>query len=178
MQGRTVLVKRAGTLARAELGCSVREENRADRESYSADWQSVRLITQPQDRQSLHAVDECRRESLTRQWEARPLVQHCPSGVLRLGTVAGGVREYQLPYRNTLPVPLFAPAELGARLGRGSPHEEEPRPAVLSDGACPTKRALSDIKRDLPPITQPVRMDFAKAPRSLGRSMSQEAQRG
>lgn len=34
----------------AELTCSLREENKAQRESYSAEWHSVRLKTQPQDR--------------------------------------------------------------------------------------------------------------------------------
>lgn len=50
MQGGTVLVKRAGNVTEAKLGCSVQEENRAQRESYRADWQSVNLHTQPQDR--------------------------------------------------------------------------------------------------------------------------------
>lgn len=34
----------------AELTCSLREENKAQRESYSAEWNSVSLKTQPQDR--------------------------------------------------------------------------------------------------------------------------------
>lgn len=46
----TVLEKRNGVLVGAELTCSVREENKAQRESYSADWHCVSLKTQPQDR--------------------------------------------------------------------------------------------------------------------------------
>jgi len=45
-----VLEKSNGVVVGAELTCSVREENKAQRESYSADWLSVRLKTQPQDR--------------------------------------------------------------------------------------------------------------------------------
>uniref|UniRef100_A0A8C9RKC2 Titin-cap (telethonin) n=2 Tax=Scleropages formosus TaxID=113540 RepID=A0A8C9RKC2_SCLFO len=163
----------------AATGVSVREENQARRESYSADWHSLRLNTRPRDRQTVHEVDGSRRESFSRQWEARRLVQSCPSGVIRLGTLEQGVREHQqLPYRNTLPLPLFAPAELGLRLGRGAPHTaEELRPFSVPDGACPHKRAVEDITRALPP-PEPMRMDFAKVPRSLGRSTSQEAQRG
>ncbi|KAL0198154.1 hypothetical protein M9458_006694, partial [Cirrhinus mrigala] len=41
----------------------------------------------------------------------------------------------------------------------------------------PDKRPVDQITRDLPPV-KPMRMEFAKAPRTLGRSMSQEAQRG
>lgn len=46
----TVLEKRNGVVVGAKLTCSVREENKALRESYSADWNSVSLKTQPQDR--------------------------------------------------------------------------------------------------------------------------------
>lgn len=46
----TVLEKRNGVLVGAELGCSVREENKAQRESYSAEWHNVSLKTLPQDR--------------------------------------------------------------------------------------------------------------------------------
>ncbi|XP_036408949.1 telethonin-like [Megalops cyprinoides] len=175
----TVIEKRAGSVVGAELGCSVREENQAQRESYSADWRSVNIKTQPEDGQTVHAVDESRHESFSRQWEARPLVQGCPSGVIRLGTLDRGVREHQqLPYRNTLPLPIFTPAELGLRLGRGAPHTlEDLRAFPAPDGACPAKRDVADIIKDLPPA-KPIMMEFAKAPRSLGRSMSQEAQRG
>ncbi|KAJ8414320.1 hypothetical protein AAFF_G00051900 [Aldrovandia affinis] len=179
MQGGTVLVKRAGSVMEARLGCSVQEENRVQRESYSADWQSVNLNTQPQDRQTVQEANDQRRESYSRQWEARRLGQACPSGVIRVGTLERGVREHQqLPHRNTLPLPLFTPAELGIRMGRGAPHtQEDLRPSSVPDGACPAKRDVAEITRDLPPV-KPIRMEFAKAPRSLGRSMSQEAQRG
>lgn len=46
----TVLEKRNGVVVGAELSCSVREENKTQRESYSADWHSVSLKTQAQDR--------------------------------------------------------------------------------------------------------------------------------
>ncbi|XP_035259280.1 telethonin [Anguilla anguilla] len=179
MQGRTTLVKRAGVVTGAELGCSVREENQVQRESYSADWRSITINTQPQDRQTVQEADDSRRETFSRQWEARRLLQACPSGVIRLGTLERGVREHQqLPYRKSLPLPLFTPTELGTRLGRGAPHtQEDLRPLSALDGACPAKRDVGDITKDLPPV-KPIRMEFAKAPKSLGRSMSQEAQRG
>lgn len=46
----TVLEKSNGVVVGAELTCSLWEENKAHRESYSADWHSVSLKTQPQDR--------------------------------------------------------------------------------------------------------------------------------
>ncbi|MEQ2215202.1 hypothetical protein XENOCAPTIV_029024 [Xenoophorus captivus] len=151
-----------------ELTCSVWEENKAKRESYSADWHSVTLKTQPQDR-----------ETMFRQWQYRSLIQSCPSGVFRVGTVERGVREHQLlPKRNTLPLPIFTPAELGVRLGRGAPHtEQDLQPFPTPDGICPSKRSVDEITRDLPPV-KPTLMEFAKAPKTLGRSLSQEAQRG
>ncbi|XP_029293506.1 telethonin [Cottoperca gobio] len=175
----TVLEKCNGGVVGAELACSVREENKAHRESYSADWHSVSLKTQPQDRQTMNMNDDSRRETLSRQWQARSLKQTCPSGVFRVGTVERGVREHQLlPKRKTLPLPIFTPAELGVRLGRGAPHtEEDLQPFPTPDGACPSKRSVHEITRDLPPV-KPTLMEFFKGPRDLGRSMSQEAQRG
>lgn len=116
---------------------------------------------------------------MTRHWECRPLHQNCPSGVYRVGTLETGVREHQLlPYRNTLPLPIFKPTELGLRLGRGTAHvPEDFTPAQAPSGVCPDKKHISQITRELPPV-KPMRMEFAKAPRTLGRSMSQEAQRG
>lgn len=179
MQVCTVVEKRSGAVVGAQLACSVREENQAQRESYVADWHSVNLKTRPQDRQTVNVNDDGRRETLSRQWEARPLSQTCPSGVFRVGTVERGVREYQLlPKRNALPLPIFTPAELGLRLGRGAPHTlEDLRPFPIPDGACLNKRPVDEITRDLPPV-KPIRMEFAKAPRVLGRSTSQEVQRG
>lgn len=131
-------------------------------------------------RQTVKLNDTSRRETLSRQWLARSLRQHtCPSGVFRVGTVEQGVREHQLlPRRSTLPLPIFTPAELGVRLGRGAPHTEQDLPAFPTpDGTCPSKRTVDEITRDLPPV-KPTLMEFSKAPRVLGRSMSQEAQRG
>ncbi|CAJ1076219.1 telethonin [Xyrichtys novacula] len=175
----TILEKSNGVVVGAKLSCSVREENRANRESYSADWQSVNLKTQPEERQMMNFDDKSRRETLARQWQARSLKQNCPSGVFRVGTVERGVREHQLlPKRNTLPLPIFTPAELGIRLGRGAPHtEEDLKPFPIPDGACPSKRTMDEITRDLPPV-KPTLMEFAKETRDLGRSLSQEAQRG
>ncbi|KAM9843326.1 telethonin [Aulostomus maculatus] len=175
----SLVEKSNGVLARAELTCSVREENKAQRESYSADWRSVSLKTQPQDRQTMKMNDDDHKETLYRQWKACPLIQSCPSGVFRVGTLERGVREHQLlPKRNTLPLPIFTPAELGIRLGRGAPHTaEDLLPYPTPDGVCPSKRSVDEITKDLPPV-MPLNMEFAKAPKVLGRSMSQEAQRG
>nr|XP_020463073.1 telethonin [Monopterus albus] len=173
----TVVEKCNGMVVGAELSCSVREENKAQRESYNADWHSIHIKTQPQERQAMNMNDSSRRETLSRVWQARPLIQSCPSGVFRVGTMERGVREHQLmPKRITLPLPIFTPAELGIRLGRGAPHTEEDLKS-FPDGACPSKRHVDEITRDLPPV-KPTLMEFAKAPNVLGRSMSQEAQRG
>ncbi|XP_063760957.1 telethonin isoform X2 [Eleginops maclovinus] len=130
-------------------------------------------------RQTMNMNDDSRRETLSRQWQARSLTQICPSGVFRVGTVESGVREHQLlPKRKSLPLPIFTPAELGIRLGRGAPHtEEDLLPFSTPDGACPSKRSVNEIIKDLPPV-KPNAMDFFKGPRDLRRSLSIEAQRG
>ena len=50
MQVCTVMEKQAGRVVGAELSCTVREENPTQRESYIADWHSVNMRTQHQDR--------------------------------------------------------------------------------------------------------------------------------
>ena len=123
--------------------------------------------------------DDSRKETLYQQWQLRTLGQACPSGVFRLGMVEQGGREHQLlPKRNTLPLPIFTPSELGVRLGRGwAAHtavEEEGR-RLFTPVTCPIKRTVDEITRDLPPV-KPIRMEFTS--KALGRSMSVEAQRG
>ncbi|XP_053708360.1 telethonin [Synchiropus splendidus] len=175
----TVVEKCNGVVVGAELACSIREENKAQRESYTADWTSISVKSRPEDRQAMMMNDDSRRETLARQWWCRSLIQTCPSGVFRVGTLESGVMEHQLlPKRSSLPLPIFTPAELGVRLGRGEPHaEEDLQPFQPADGICPTKRTVDEITKDLPPL-KPTLMEFAKAPKFLGRSMSQEAQRG
>lgn len=46
----TVVEKQNGVVVGAKLACTVREENKAQRESYSADWHSITIKTQPQER--------------------------------------------------------------------------------------------------------------------------------
>ncbi|XP_059896379.1 telethonin [Gadus macrocephalus] len=171
----TAVEKLNGEVVAADLACSVREENTSQKESYSADWNSICLKTRPQEGQTQDMKDDSRKETLYRQWQLRTLGQACPSGVFRLGTVEHGGREHQLlPKRNTLPLPIFTPSELGVRLGRGWAAEEEGR-RPFSPVTSPAKRTVDEITRDLPPV-KPLRMEFAS--KALGRSMSVEAQRG
>lgn len=46
----SMVEKSNGVVVGAKLTCSVQEENKTKKESYSADWNSVGLKTQPQDR--------------------------------------------------------------------------------------------------------------------------------
>ena len=46
----TIVEKQNGVVVGAELACSIKEENKAQRESYSADWHSVRIKSRPEDR--------------------------------------------------------------------------------------------------------------------------------
>lgn len=50
MQVCTVLEKRDGCVVGAELSCSVREQNVSQKESYTADWHSINMRMQPEDR--------------------------------------------------------------------------------------------------------------------------------
>ncbi|EMP33828.1 Telethonin [Chelonia mydas] len=69
---------------------------------------------------------------------------------------------------------------LSTRPEEGTDFEMALAGGALPSGQCRDKRAVSEITKELPPVVQPSRPDFGKGdfPRSLSRSLSQEAQRG
>uniref|UniRef100_A0A8D0GIJ4 Telethonin n=1 Tax=Sphenodon punctatus TaxID=8508 RepID=A0A8D0GIJ4_SPHPU len=154
--------------AAAELSCLVTEQNTAHKESFMAEWKDLSLSTRPEEGCSRSEVDTRRKETFRQQQETRIVVQRSPWGFLRLGRLGEPLRSYPLPYQRALPLPIFAPADLSAKAER----EPSPSPTALT-GA--DRKDLAELTRELPPLTQPRK---AGLPRSLSRSISQEAQRG
>ncbi|CAI9619343.1 unnamed protein product [Staurois parvus] len=87
-----------------------------------------------------------------------------------------------------LPLPIFKPADLTTKMDRmATPPQlrsmidfERALSNPGSDGICQDKIPVSQITKELPPVMQPARMEFAKPglANSFSRSVSQEAQRG
>ncbi|XP_028559135.2 telethonin [Podarcis muralis] len=177
MHGKSVVLRSSGNLAAAELSCQVSERDTSRKESFSAEWKDLSLTARPEEGWSRFEVDKQRRETYRQQQEARVIVQRSPWGILRLGLLGKPLTSYHLPYQRPLPLPIFTPAKLSARELTPTPSESvESLPAT---GVCLDKKSVAEITKELPLVIQPTCPDFKKGlPRSLSRSMSQDAQRG
>ncbi|XP_073182014.1 telethonin isoform X2 [Lepidochelys kempii] len=189
MFGKRMVPHSMGVLSAAELGCLVKEEDVVRHESFTAEWRDLSLSTRPQEGCCLREADDRRKETYWQQQETRFVVQRSPGLLMRLGRLGEPLARYPLPYQRALPLPLFVPADLSAKAERGATppqlrHRMDFETALAGgappSGQCRDKRAVSEITKELPPVVQPSRPDFGKGdfPRSLSRSLSQEAQRG
>ncbi|XP_029429240.1 telethonin-like [Rhinatrema bivittatum] len=188
MYGRSVVMKSAGTVSAAELSCHWREDNTARKEHFSAEWKDLSLSSRPEQGCSLREVNDLQRETYSQQRQTQFLVQRSPWNIMKMGRLGDRTTEYHLPYQRSLPVPIFKPMDLSTKVERvGTPPElrgmmefERALSNPGNNGLCQDKKMISEIKMELPPVMQPVRLEFGNSelPRSLSRSMSHEAQRG
>ncbi|XP_061446439.1 telethonin [Rhineura floridana] len=179
MHGKSVVHRSSGTLAAAELGCQVSEKDTSRKESFTAEWKDLSLTARPEEGWSRFEADKQHRETYHQQQEAWVIVQRSPWGILRLGLLGEPLVSYHLPYQRPLPLPIFTPAKLSTRELTPTPSMESME-SLPATGVCPDKKSVAEITKELPLVIQPSCPDFKKAglPRSLSRSMSQEAQRG
>ncbi|XP_068120339.1 telethonin [Hyperolius riggenbachi] len=172
----------------AELSCHLKEDNTARHEHYSADWMDMSVFSRPEERCNARDADIWRRESFAQQGQTRFLVQRSPAQIMKMGRLGHRLTQYKLPYTRTLPLPIFKPADLTTKMDRiatppqlrGMIEFERALSHPGSDGLCQDKTPVSQITKELPPLKQPARMEFAKPALacSYSRSISQEAQRG
>nr|XP_033775303.1 telethonin [Geotrypetes seraphini] len=186
--GRTVVMKTAGALSAAELCCQWREDDMARKENFSAEWKDLSLSTRPEQCCFLREVNELQHETYSQQRQTQFIVQRSPLNIIRMGRLGDRATEYHLPYQRSLPVPIFKPADLSTKTEKvATPPElhdmmefERALGNPETNGLCQDKKMITEIKKELPPVMQPIRIKFEKPglPRSFSRSMSQEAQRG
>ncbi|KAG9355756.1 hypothetical protein JZ751_000594, partial [Albula glossodonta] len=146
--------------------CDVAEDNEKHREHYQSVWLELVMETRPQEKVALFEKDSSKKESYEREQVTHFLVRRSPEQIIGLGRQGEKLKEYQLPYKNVLPLPVFLPRK--ATLSKDS--ERAPTPAelqsimeferALSSGVCPEKRAISQITKDIPKVIQPIRVNF------------------
>ncbi|MBN3274119.1 TELT protein, partial [Polyodon spathula] len=95
------------------------------------------------------------------------LVQRSPDQKMKMGRLGERMTEYQLPYRNVLPVPIFMPSKV---MSVAKDLTRAPTPAelkaimefekALSKGVSVGRREISEITKEMPKVIQPIRMDF------------------
>ncbi|KAL4616985.1 telethonin-like [Arapaima gigas] len=146
--------------------CEVKENNEEHREYYQCTWLDLVMETRPEHNTTLRESDTSRRESYTQQQVAHFLAQRSPQQKICLGRQGQKMEEYQLPYRNVLPVPIFMPSNaMSLKEVRRVPTPDELRAAIAlererSSGVCADKTELSHITRDMPKVVQPRRVEF------------------
>ncbi|XP_078497576.1 telethonin-like [Lissotriton helveticus] len=187
MSGCTVALRGAGMLSAAELSCQVQEENKARRELYTAEWRDLSLSSRAEKGCCMREADDHRKETYTKSHEVRFLVQKSPWNIMKLGRLGEVQTEYHLPYQRALPLPIFKPVDLSGKIERVPTPQELHRMMAFEralthpgDGLCRDKKVISEITKDLPQVMQMPHVKFGKVPlpRSLSRTLSQEARRG
>ncbi|XP_006000048.1 telethonin [Latimeria chalumnae] len=149
------------------LNCDVEESNTAKREFYTLHWEDLTLGTRPEDGTVLSEHNSLHKEYYGKKHQTTFLLQRSPAQKVKIGRLGEKMVEYQLPYRNVLPVPIFVPSRASVQ---GSKLEwatapEKPKAILefeeaLSNGSCPDKQYITEIKKDLPKVNQPASMDF------------------
>ncbi|KAG7457996.1 hypothetical protein MATL_G00233180 [Megalops atlanticus] len=146
--------------------CDVAEDNERQREHYQSTWLELVMETRPEEKVTLCERDSSKKESYEQKQVAHFLVRRSPDQRIRLGRQGEKMKEYQLPYKNVLPVPMFMPS----KAVQFKESERAPTPAelrsimeferVLSSGVCPEKREVCQITKDKPKIIQPINIGF------------------
>uniref|UniRef100_W5MSR7 Telethonin-like n=2 Tax=Lepisosteus oculatus TaxID=7918 RepID=W5MSR7_LEPOC len=144
--------------------CDVKEDNVRKKEFYQSTWLDLDMETRPQEKTTLFEQNTSRKESYEKKQVAHFLVQRSPNQKIKLGILGEKMKEYQLPYKNVLPVPMFVPSKAKKEHHR-TPTPEELKAIMefekaLSSGLSTKRREISEIKKDMPKMIQPTQLDF------------------
>ncbi|KAG9283653.1 telethonin [Astyanax mexicanus] len=92
----------------------VKESDEIRREWYEASWLDLVMETRPEYRNTLTEKDSSRKESYERKQVVHFVVRRFPNQTLCIGQDGMKMREYHLPYKNVLPIPIFVPRDVTA----------------------------------------------------------------
>ncbi|XP_041101628.1 telethonin [Polyodon spathula] len=147
--------------------CEVKEDNLKDKELYHSSWQDLVMETRPWEKTTLSENNTQKKETYEKKHLDIFLVQRSPDQKMKMGRLGERMTEYQLPYRNVLPVPIFMPSKV---MSVAKDLTRAPTPAelkaimefekALSKGVSVGRREISEITKEMPKVIQPIRMDF------------------
>ncbi|XP_067884398.1 telethonin-like [Heterodontus francisci] len=112
-----------------------------------------------------------RKEHYDQNQQVTFIVQSSPDQRMRMGRLGEKALEYQLPYKNVLPVPVFVPCKISVvakdyLMAEHSPTLAELRTTEKSERvintrwSCPDKHQGSEMKKELSQIVQPASVNF------------------
>ncbi|MGH0183441.1 UNVERIFIED_CONTAM: hypothetical protein FKN15_012074 [Acipenser sinensis] len=106
------------------------------------------------------------------------LVQRSPYQKMKIGRLGERMTEYQLPYMNVLPVPIFVTNKVlfVAKDSERAPTSVELKAIMefekaLSSGVRVGRREIYEIMKEMPNVFQPIRMDFSASNLVLPRNV-------
>ncbi|XP_055067058.1 telethonin [Misgurnus anguillicaudatus] len=155
------------------------ETDEIARESYEATWLDLMMETRPEYKMTRFEKDSVRKESYESKQVVHFKIRRFPNQMLCMGREGEPMREYQLPYKSILPIPIFVPR------GITKPDvTREPSPTALdtetgSREIWPQKREISSITDHKPMVIQPKSLEFRASslispPQELHRSQRRE----
>ncbi|KAL7840298.1 hypothetical protein AOLI_G00256210 [Acnodon oligacanthus] len=92
----------------------VKEKDEIRRESYEATWLDLVMETRPEYKNTLAEKDSSRKENYERKQVVHFIVRRFPNQTLCIGQDGMKMREYLLPHKNVLPIPIFVPRDVTA----------------------------------------------------------------
>ncbi|XP_043921054.1 telethonin-like [Protopterus annectens] len=152
------------TLNITALSSNVEEQDTAKKEYYSLSWENVIMGTRIEERTTLSDHNNLQREHYEKKQQMVFLVQMSPDQKMKTGRLGEKMVEYQLPYKKVLPVPVFMPPKVQDSRSQRTATPEELRAMekfenALSDETGTYKRHVDDIKKDMPKVVQPSRLN-------------------
>ncbi|XP_068090667.1 telethonin-like [Hyperolius riggenbachi] len=140
------------------LSCCVQEEDVIRRESCTLQWDDLTVDTRPEERVALSESDSEHEEKYEKQQQTVFIVQRSPLQIMRAGILGGKLRDYQLPYKTHLPVPLFMPTRLNKQDNMSAEEQYSELRMTHSNGLSTEKHDITGLVSNLPKVIQPAKL--------------------
>ncbi|XP_016095725.1 telethonin-like [Sinocyclocheilus grahami] len=140
------------------------ETDEIARESYEATWLDLLMETRPEYKMTLVEKDSMRKESYESKQVVHFSVRCFLNQTIHMGRDGEPLQEYCLPYRNTLPIPIFVPRDVTQPDIIREPSPSRTKSTMDSEtslnGVCLQKREVSSITEHKPMVIQPRSPNF------------------
>ncbi|XP_072515245.1 telethonin [Salminus brasiliensis] len=139
----------------------VKESDEIKRESYEASWLDLVMETRPEYKNTLTEKDSARKESYERKQVVHFVVRRFPNQTFCIGQDGMKMREYHLPYKNVLPIPIFVPRDVTTlREANQEPPASELQSIMNVEKSWNEKREPASDVKGKPRVIEPSKEEF------------------
>ncbi|XP_052433812.1 telethonin-like [Carassius gibelio] len=140
------------------------ETDEIARESYEATWLDLLMETRPEYKRTCVEKDSVRKESYESKQVVHFTVRRFLNQTIHMGREGEPLQQYNLPYKNILPIPIFVPRDVTQPDITREPSPSGIKSAMDSEtslnGLCLQKREVSSITEHKRRVIQPRSPDF------------------